>query len=130
VLGRRNKWRTVFFPDCVVSALRAHWADRGHDFEYGLHDLGLLSPVVLPKVETSTQKHVDAAGNLTGNGFSPDGLYNVMTSILLRIADDEAVSLDPAERELLRRAAPHALRHTFATGAVARGLPEDVLGAS
>jgi site-specific recombinase XerD len=50
-----------------------------------------------------------------------------MTSILLRIADDEAVSLDPAERELLRRAAPHALRHTFATGAVARGLREDVL---
>jgi site-specific recombinase XerD len=127
VIGKGAKERTVLFPGRVVSALRAHWADRGQDFDYQLHELALLSPVVVPGNPAARNKHVGAAGLLTGNGFSPDGLYKVLTATLLRIANDETLPLSAAERELIRLAAPHALRHTFANDMVSNDMPLDVL---
>jgi integrase len=130
VLGKRGKWRTVFMPPRVVDALRAHWEDRGHDFSLATEPLALLSPVVVPRTEAAMEKHFngsDAGNLLTGSGFSPDGIYKVVKSALLRLAADENVSLLPEERELLKRAAPHALRHTFATQAAAKLMPLDVL---
>lgn len=73
------------------------------------------------------KKHLDATGMLTGNGFQPNSLYDVLTSTLLRIAGDEALPLEEGERELLRQVAPHALRHTWATDAVARNISLDVV---
>lgn len=127
VLGKRNKWRTVFLPERAVAALKAHWADRGHDFDYGLHEIALLSPLVVPPTAQARAKHLHGAGELTGNGFSPDGLYRVVKTALLRLAEDTQISLGEEERHLLRSAAPHALRHTFATLAVAKEMPTDVL---
>lgn len=127
VLGKRKKWRTVFFPERVADAIRAHWLDRGHDFGYQMHELAVLSPVVVPVTKAAKDKHLDANGNLTGNGFDPASLYLLLTSTLLRIADDETLPLDEVERELLRQVAPHALRHTWATDAAARKMPLDVL---
>jgi site-specific recombinase XerD len=127
VLGKRKKWRTVFFPERVVDAIRAHWQDRGHNFEFPMHELAVLSPVVIPATKAARDKHLDAAGNLTGNGFDPAALYLLLTSTLLRIADDETLPLEEVERELLRQVAPHALRHTWATDAVARKMPLDVV---
>jgi len=127
VRGKRNKWRTVFFSERVVDALRAHWADRGHDFDYAMHELALLSPVVVPATKAARDKHLDPAGLLSGNGFGPNSLYDVLTATLARIAADEALPLDDAERTLLREVAPHALRHTWATDAVARDMPLDVV---
>ncbi|MBK3780036.1 tyrosine-type recombinase/integrase [Paraburkholderia aspalathi] len=127
VLGKRRKWRTVFFSERVVDAIRAHWLDRGHNFDYQMHELAVLSPVVVPATKAAKDKHFDEAGNLTGNGFDPASLYLVLTSTLLRIANDEALPLDEVERELLRQVAPHALRHTWATDAVARQMPLDVV---
>jgi integrase len=127
VIGKGSKKRTVLFPGRVVDALRAHWADRGQDFEYELAELALISPVVVPGNKTGREKHVDANGKLTGNGFSPDGLYKVLTATLLRIANDASLPLSAQERALLRLAAPHALRHTFANDKVSRDMPLDVL---
>ena len=130
VLGKRRKWRTVYLPTRVVDALRAHWEDRGHDFDNPTLTLALLSPVVVPNTPAARSKHYvegELVSTLTGNGFVPDGIYKVTKSALLRLAEDEEVSLAPAERRLLERAAPHALRHTFATQAAAKLMPIDVL---
>lgn len=130
VLGKRKKWRNVYMPKRVVDAIQAHWEDRGHDFADPANTMAVLSPVVVPNTPTAQDKHFvanDAVGTLTGNGFSPDGIYQVLKSALLRLADDKDVSLSAEERALLKRAAPHAFRHTFATQAAAKLMPTDVL---
>ncbi|CAG9187391.1 phage integrase family protein [Cupriavidus pinatubonensis] len=130
LLGKRSQWRTVFLPARVIAALRAHWADRGHDFEQADSALALLSPVVVPSTPTSRAKHLSLKTGepvLTGMGFSPDGLYQLLTTMLRRIAGDATLPLAEAERDLLRHVGPHALRHTFATHAVAHEMPADVL---
>ncbi|MDD3352840.1 phage integrase family protein [Zoogloea sp.] len=128
VLGKRNRWRTVFLPPRVVAALDAHWQDREQDFSNPGVELALISPVLIPPTESARNKHLDADdGSLTGNGFSPDGLYRAVKTVLLRLADDPRAELEPDERNALRRAAPHALRHTFGTRAAAQELPLDVL---
>jgi integrase len=130
VLGKRQKWRTVYLPERVTDAIRAHWADRGHDFSVADRALALLSPIVVPRTVAAREKHLVSSGQgseLTGNGFSPDGIYKVIKSTLSRLADDKAITLMEDERSLLRRAAPHAFRHTFATRAAAKLMPIDVL---
>lgn len=130
VLGKRRKWRTVYLPARVVEALRAHWEDRGHDFDNPTLTLALLSPVVVPNTPAARTKHFVAnelVSTLTGCGFIPDGIYKVTKSALLRLAEDEEIGLTAAERTLLAKAAPHALRHTFATQAAAKLMPIDVL---
>jgi site-specific recombinase XerD len=71
--------------------------------------------------------HDDASGMLTGNGFTPNAIYLVLTSTLLRIADDKSLPLAEIERDLLKKVAPHALHHTWATDAVTRKMPLDVV---
>ncbi len=85
---------------------------------------------MVPSTRTAQAKHLSQAEGalvLTGKGFSPDGLYQLLTTTLLRIADDVTLALNEAEREVLRQSAPHTLRHTFATHAVANEMPTDVL---
>lgn len=119
VLGKRNRWRTVFLPVATVVAIQEHWADRGDDFAHGASARHLLSPVVAESPR-ARRKHQDEAGQLTGAGFSPDGLYTVVKSTLIRIAQHPDLELTPATRHLLEAAAPHAMRHTFATRAAAK----------
>lgn len=136
VLGKRNKWRTVFMPQRVIDALKAHWQDRGHAFDEAGSDRCLLSPIIVPNTPNSRRKHlasdgsdqsIDSQADLLGKGFSSDGLYQVVKTALLRLAKDQTVPLTDEQRSLLQRCAPHALRHTFASQAVAKEMPTDVL---
>lgn len=127
VLGKRNKWRTVFPSKRAIEALKAHWQDRGSDFSYALGEIPLLSPLIVPKTQSAQIKHLNERDEVLGNGFSPDGLYQVIKTALKRVADDESSSLEEWERSYLRKAAPHAFRHTFGTHAVAGEVPLDVV---
>lgn len=127
VLGKRSKWRTVFLPGRAIAALEAHWADRRQDFGFGMQNLPLLSPLAAPPTRTARRKHVANDGSRKESGFSPDGLYQVIKTSLVRIAEDNTLLLDDRERTVLRRAGPHAFRHTFGTQAVANEVPLDVL---
>ncbi|RZS84268.1 phage integrase family protein [Pigmentiphaga kullae] len=130
VLGKRSRWRSVVLPGYIVELIKQHWTDRGHDFDDPRNaEMALISPVVVPSTPTARAKHIsgECSASLTGNGFSADGLYTVVKTALLRLSSDENVDLDDGERTLLRRAAPHALRHTFATQATANDVPLDVV---
>jgi site-specific recombinase XerD len=127
VLGKRNKWRTVFPSKRVIDALRAHWVDRGSDFSYGLEEVPLLSPLMAPKTQTAQTKHLNSQQQMQAQGFSVDGLYQIIKTALKRIAADYSFELDDGERALLQQAIPHAFRHTFGTQAVANEVPLDVV---
>jgi len=128
VLGKRRKLRTVYIPSFVIEVLKHHWADRGHEFDsVGAAELSLISPVLIPPTPAARAKHVDAQNNLRGTGFSPDGLYQVVKTTLERLANDKDIALTDESRMLISRAAPHALRHTFATRATAEKVPLDVV---
>lgn len=127
VLGKRSKWRTVFLPTRVIEALQAHWADRGQDFSYGMAEIPLISPVIIPETSNARAKHLDNTLAIQDNGFSQDGLYRLIKSALRRIANDEELSFSDEERAHLKRASTHAFRHTFGTHAIAGEVPLDVL---
>lgn len=127
VLGKRNKWRTVFPSRRAIDALKAHWQDRGADFSFGLSEIPLLSPLTVPKTRTAQTKHLNEYDEMLGSGFSTDGLYQLIKSGLRRMADDESLPLEAWERTALRQATPHAFRHTFGTQAVAGEVPLDVV---
>lgn len=126
VLGKRQKWRTVFLPARAISAIAAHWADREEDFAAADHAGALISPLIIPSTPAARDKHLDKL-DAPGAGFSPDGLYRCLKTGLTRIAADTRLTLDDSERALLKRAGPHAFRHTFGTLAAAHALPLDVL---
>jgi integrase len=123
VLGKRNKWRTVFLPQRVAEAIEVHWQDRGEKFEFGMVDIPLLSPIAIPKTEAADKKF----GGGKSAGFTPDGLYGSIKGVLSRIAADKNLELNERERAILRSAGPHAFRHTFGTQAAAGNVPLDVL---
>ena len=127
VLGKRNRWRTVFPSPRAIAALQAHWADRGSDFSFAMVETPLLSPLSAPGTRTAALKHRDKEGQMRDQGFSGDGLYRVIKTALRRIAADDGFSLSDEERAHLRQAAPHALRHTFGTQAAAGEVPLDVI---
>lgn len=128
VLGKGLKWRTVFLPGAVIEALRDHWVDRGQDF-YDLQsyaDSHLLSPLIIPSTPKATQKHMQEDSD-QAHGFAPGSLWRIVTKTLKLVASDERIEMTNQEREILKRRATHALRHTFATVAVGNDVPLDVM---
>lgn len=123
VLGKRYKWRTTFLPTRAIAALEAHWRDRSLDFSFGMQDVPLLAPLVVPRTTAALNKQATE----NGHGFTPDGVYQVVRSVLDRICTDPTVELEDWERQILLHAGPHAFRHTFGTTAAAGDVPVDVL---
>lgn len=131
VLGKGRKWRTVVLPGRTVDALKAHWADRGHDFYcHSSTNFALLSPVVRTYAPLAAEKHFPLDGLKivsAGEAFTPDALYRVVVKALRALAKDLSLDLPLAYRSALRTAAPHAFRHTFGTAAAAKNMPIDVI---
>ncbi len=136
VLGKRNKMRNVPVSSRTIDALRAHWRDRGLDFdeyapapergEDGLvrGGVALLAPLVIPQHERAIERH--KAGS--GNGYTADGLYRLIMTTLKSIRPALlAEGIDPNDYAQLEETTPHALRHTFGTRAAEEDMPLEVV---
>jgi site-specific recombinase XerD len=135
VLGKRSTVRKVPVSTDTLSALRAHWRDRGLDFDGQADDLPLLAPIIVPRTEKAQVKHVEEAGH----GYHPESLYRLVTGALRRVREHAAAHLSEGSALLtieeisqLRKTSPHAFRHTFGTLAVEDEMPlvvvQEILG--
>lgn len=142
VVGKRNKERFVFPSRRSIIALREHWIDRKleNEFDLGMSERPLISPLIAPNTRTGKAKHleenssagevvIDAMDNteMKDAAYSPDGLYRFIKIQLNRIANDYEVDMTEEERDVLSKSSTHDFRHTFATQAVAKGVPLDVM---
>lgn len=125
VLGKRKRWRYVYLDARVYEALEAHWRDRGEDFSFGMSEIPLLSPVIVPATHHSRQKHGGSKGG--SKGFSVDGIYTMLTASLKRIAADGEIELTPKERIVLCHSCVRVFRHTFGSQSFADGMSLNVL---
>ncbi|RFP13110.1 integrase [Duganella sp. BJB488] len=124
VIGKRNKERIVPVSPRTLVALRAHWIDRGMDFDDTDDPRPLLGPLVIPGHEAALERH--AAPNAAG--YTGDALYRLFQATLkrLRLDPDTPAGFTSEQFNELATASPHALRHTWGTLAVEDGMPLDV----
>lgn len=122
VVGKRQRERTVPVSLATLAALRAHWADRGRDFELPMESAPLLSPVMIPWTPASRARH----HRMTERGYTADGINRLISRMLTLIVETmDDLSLD--ERVILGAVNAHAFRHTFGTQSVADDVPIDVV---
>jgi integrase len=145
VVGKRRRQRTVPVSAATLRALRAHWADRGENFDAARDDAPLIAPLVIPATLTARAKHGNEDGNrgedpteVRSDGddraqakraYAPDALARLVRQGIKQIAGEllrEGVLSHDAHAQLLETSA-HAFRHTFGTRAVARDMPIDVV---
>ncbi|OXJ22460.1 integrase [Burkholderia sp. HI2714] len=133
VIGKGNKQRFVPVSDACVDALRAHWRDRGQDFDAAAATvplgLPLVAPLVIPPTPRARAKfgEPDGAGNQAVTaGYSvrgARGLTQWAIAQLLEMMPD----LSEAERRKLASTSPHAFRHTVGTQMLAAGVALEVV---
>lgn len=135
VLGKRSTVRKVPVSAQTRDALRAHWLDRGLDFDALAEDIPLVAPVIVPGTETAQERHVAN----TGHSYHPNALHSVVKGALRRVHDhakahsmDEIPLFAPEDIAQLAKTSPHAFRHTFGTLAVEDEMPlvvvQEILG--
>ncbi|MGF6915858.1 phage integrase family protein [Paraburkholderia sp. 40] len=127
VIGKRNRERTVPVSPATVSALRAHWRDRGEPFD-GPHSpaslsIPLLAPLVVPNFRVAEAKH---ANTDAPQGYSTHGVWKLVRWAMTGLLEGMD-GLSEAERMVLHEASPHAFRHTFGTHAAGEDVPIDVI---
>ena len=121
IVGKGNVERVVLLSSVTIAALEAHWNDHGQTMVgSAAHDLALIRPLVLPATANAQIRHLE-----TGQGYAPVALSRLVKSVLSQVA--ESKEFDFAEADALRSARAHDLRHTFATLAVERQMPIDVV---
>jgi len=132
VIGKGNKQRFVPISDACVDALRAHWRDRGQDFDAAGAVGPLVAPLILPPTPRVREKfgvEVDADGEgapTKPGGYSvrgARGLTQWAIAQLLEVMPD----LSEAERRKLASTSPHAFRHTVGTQMLAAGVALEVV---
>lgn len=121
VLGKRRRERVVPVSPAAVDALRAHWHDRGLDFDAAAEG-PLISPLFVPPTPLATKKHDGAQAE----PYSPDGMNKMVRWAMKRLIAGMP-DLTAAEMKQLAATSPHAFRHTFGTQAAAEDVPIDVL---
>ncbi len=124
VRGKGNKNRLVPVSERTFEAIRAHWKDRGLDFDNAREDIPLLSPVVIPTHKAAIKKYETDKRS----GYSGTSLYPVMMQTWKSVRNieglGESFSIDDIDK--LANSSPHAFRHTFGTLAIEAGMPIDV----
>jgi integrase len=125
VIGKRRKQRTVPVSAATVHALRAHWADRGRDFDAPLDAAPLIVPLAIPGTPSALDKH----GGKIEASYTADALGRLVRQGVQRLTADLAADpgVSPDDLVVLANTSAHAFRHTFGTRAVARDMPIDVV---
>ncbi|KXV06430.1 integrase [Caballeronia megalochromosomata] len=137
IVGKGQRERTVPVSAVTLAALRAHWADRGQDFDGATEEDEqsgpLLSPVVIPWTDASRRRHRTRQSGESGEGqpgneagYTADGLNRLISRMVTELVETmDGLSLD--ERVRLGQSNAHAFRHTFGTQSVADEVPVDVV---
>ncbi|MDQ7982453.1 site-specific integrase [Paraburkholderia sp. SARCC-3016] len=120
-VGKRNKERTVPVSPAAIDALRAHWADRGLDFDSAAEG-PLIKPIFVPPTPLAQERH----GNGTDESYVPDAINKMVRWAMKRLIAGMP-DLTVAEMTQLTSTSPHAFRHTFGTQAGANDVPIDVI---
>ncbi|KUZ76874.1 tyrosine-type recombinase/integrase, partial [Burkholderia ubonensis] len=132
VIGKGNKQRYVPISDECVDALRAHWRDRGQDFNAVDAAGPLVAPLVIPPTPRAREKFGEPAdvdgqtANTALGGYSvrgARGLTQWAIAQLLEVMPD----LSEADRRKLAGTSPHAFRHTVGTQMLAAGVALEVV---
>ncbi|SAK79430.1 integrase [Caballeronia hypogeia] len=139
IVGKRRRQRTVPVSGPTVEALRAHWADRGLNFETNAAG-PLIAPTWIPGTDTAHARHesgeaggVDAVGVSAGVPYTADALGRLVRMAVKRLVialrADPATLAEMTTEDLVQlvNTSAHAFRHTFGTQAVARDMPTDVV---
>ncbi|KVN19060.1 MULTISPECIES: phage integrase family protein [unclassified Burkholderia] len=134
VIGKGNKQRFVPISDDCVDALRAHWGDRGLDFDAaaGPPDLPLIAPLVVPptlraRAKFGAPNDADApAASPATRGYSVRGARGLTQWAIAQLLEPMP-ELSEAERRKLAGTSPHAFRHTVGTQMLAAGVALEVV---
>lgn len=130
VIGKRKKERTVSVSSDTVDALRAHWRDRGREFDEPGIGGPLLAPVSIPRTPQALRKHgvgVDErAIPDASQPYSVDVLNQLLDRARRRLLTD-MTELSEDDRARLASISPHAFRHTFGSELAAANVAPDVI---
>ncbi|KVN07018.1 integrase [Burkholderia sp. MSMB1552] len=134
VIGKGNKQRFVPISNDCVDALRAHWGDRGLDFDAmtGAPGLPLIAPLVVPPTPRARAKFgapddADApAASPATREYSVRGARGLTQWAITQLLE-QMPELSEAERRKLAGTSPHAFRHTVGTQMLAAGVALEVV---
>lgn len=124
VVGKRKRERTIPVSPETVAALRAHWEDRGLEFDsLRQESTFLLSPLVIPNTRRSDAKHRSSLGS---RPYSANGIGTLVTWAKVGMLE-KMNGLSERDRIELFNLSPHSFRHTFGTQAAAENVSLDVI---
>jgi integrase len=137
IVGKRRKQRTVPVSRATIDALRAHWRDRGSNFDDAAAHGPLIAPTWIPATPAAIERHEarlnqpDEKGNAQAMPYTVDALGRIVRMAMQRLTKQTAALADFSMEDLVQLASTsaHAFRHTFGTRAVAREMPTDVVQA-
>jgi integrase len=130
ITGKRRKERTVSVSPETVEALRAHWLDRGRDFDEPGAAGPLIAPVSIPKTPQALRKHRVATDEPVVPNASQPYSVDVLNQLIERarsrlLVEMEALSAE--DRATLASLSPHVFRHTFGTELAAANVAPDII---
>ncbi|MFL9922570.1 site-specific integrase [Paraburkholderia fungorum] len=131
IIGKRRRQRTVPVSHATVAALRAHWADRGRDFDAPQAQGPLIAPRWIPGTRAALERHDANSDEADDVPYTVDALGRLVRTAVQRLSALNAGLAGFSTEDLVQLAntSAHAFRHTFGTRAVAREMPPDVVQA-